>query len=413
MGLIQAMKDYLKKPVDQQLQKAEMLSSGTALFTPFSGDAYSSDIYRSAVDAIARNAAKLKGKHLIYSKKENERFQGDQSLNRILQTRPNIYHSAYDLIYRLVTHYFLFNNAFAYLQKNDKGNLEAIWPLSPSNVEFLNDDTGRLFCHFLFANGYDVTLPYSDVFQIRRHFNSNDLLGDDNQAISPALDLAHNQNEGLDNAIKSGATIRGVLKYAGMLSDEKLKKAKADFEKDYLSAANNGGLAALDQKLDYEPIKDNPVTIDSDQMKAIKDKIYGYLGISENIVNSTYDEQEWNSFFSSVIEPLGLQMGLELTQKIFTKREQQFGNSIIFESNRLAYASNESKTNLLKELVPMGLLTTNQALEILNLPPVEDGNKRLQSLNYVNQDKADKYQLGGNDDEGNTNRGTQSAAGKQ
>src|SRR5699024_1505598 len=101
---------------------------------------------------------------------------------------------------------------------------------------------------------------------------------------------------------------------------------------------------------------------------------------------------------------------LELTDKIFTEREQAFGNTIIFESNRLQFASNDSKTNILKELVTLGLLTVNQALEILNMPPVEDGNKRLQTLNVVNSDKADQYQLnnkqGGNADEGNTNSGT-------
>ena len=49
--------------------------------------------------------------------------------------------------------------------------------------------------------------------------------------------------------------------------------------------------------------------------------------------------------------------------------------------------------------MPLGLLTVNQALEILNLPGVEDGDKRLQTLNVVDAAKANKYQLGGNDDE--------------
>lgn len=410
MGFLDKLRNYLRKPVEDNLQRAEMLSSGSALFTPFSGDAYSNDIYRSAVDAIARNTAKLKGRHIIYSKQDSERFEGDQYLNRVLQVRPNAYMSAYDLIYKLTTHYFLYNNCFAYLQKSDKGNLQAIFPLSPANVEYLTDPSGEMYCRFLFRNGQQFTLPFKDVLVLRRHFNSNDLLGDTNTAITPALDLAHMQSEGLQSAIKSGATIRGLLKYQQVMSPEKLKEEKEQFEKDYLSATNNGGIAALDTKMDYQPLESNPVSIDDKQMDAVKNKIYDYLGVSENIVNSTYSEQEWNSFFSSVIEPLGLQLGLELTEKVFTPREQTFGNSIIFESNRLAYASNESKTNMLKELLPMGLLTQNQALEILGLPPVEGGNKRLQSLNFVNQDKADEYQnVGGNGNEGSTTPANKSA----
>ena len=48
---------------------------------------------------------------------------------------------------------------------------------------------------------------------------------------------------------------------------------------------------------------------------------------------------------------------------------------------------------MIKELVPYGLLTVNEAREILNLAPVEDGEKRLQTLNVVQADKALDYQL--------------------
>lgn len=43
--------------------------------------------------------------------------------------------------------------------------------------------------------------------------------------------------------------------------------------------------------------------------------------------------------------------------------------------------------------MPYGLLTINQALEILNLPSVEGGEKRLQTLNVVSADEAHKYQM--------------------
>ena len=369
--------------------------AGGSTFTPFSGDAYGNDIYRSAVDAIARNTAKLKGKHIIYSKYENKREQGDYSLNRILNVRPNPYMTAYDLIYKLTTHYYLHNNAYAYLQKDDTGNLQAIYPLSPTNVEYVTDPSNEMYLKFSFANGEQVTLNMREVLILRRFYNSNDLMGDSNNAIVPTLDLAHTQNEGLQESIKSSATIRGILKYNQVLSPEKLKEEKEAFINDYLNMKNHGGIAALDSKSDYIPINMQGASIDDKQIDSIKKKIYEYLGISESIVNSTYTENEWSAFYESVIEPLSLQLSLELTEKVFTQREQSFGNRIIFESNRLQFASNESKTKMLKELIPMGLLTLNDAREILNLPPEKDGNKRLQSLNYVNHDKADEYQLGG------------------
>mgnify|MGYP004484760141 FL=1 len=367
------------------------MNGGPAIFTQFSGNAYESDIYRSAVDSIARNVAKLKPVHVVTI--ERNRKDGDNSLNRILQVRPNQYMTSYDMIYKIVTHYYLYNNAFAYLQKDENGKLTGIYPLSPVNMEYLTDLTGELYCRFFFAGDKQVTLPFRDVFTIRRFYNSNDLLGDKNTAILNTLDLAHTQNEGIANSIKSSATIKGLLKYNQILSPENLKKEKEEFIKDYLSISNNGGIAALDSKMDYVPLEIKGVAIDNEQMSAIKQKIYDYLGVSEKIVNSTYNEDEWSAFYESVVEALGVQISLELTDKIFTQREQAFGNSILMEANRLQFASNTTKVNMIKELFPLGLFTVNQALEILNLPSIEDGERRVQTLNVANTKIVDEYQM--------------------
>lgn len=389
------------KEIQSEKSRVEVMNGGPAIFTQFSGNAYESDIYRSAVDSIARNVAKLKPVHVVTI--DRNRKDGDNSLNRILQVRPNPYMTSYDMIYKIVTHYYLYNNAFAYLQKDENGKLTGIYPLSPVNMEYLTDLTGELYCRFFFAGDKQVTLPFRDVFTIRRFYNSNDLLGDKNTAILNTLDLAHTQNEGIANSIKSSATIKGLLKYNQILSPDNLKKEKEEFIKDYLSISNNGGIAALDSKMDYVPLEIKGVAIDNEQMSAVKQKIYDYLGVSEKIVNSTYNEDEWSAFYESVIEALGVQISLELTDKIFTQREQAFGNSIIMEANRLQFASNTTKVNMLKELMPLGLFTVNQALEILNLPSVEDGDRRVQTLNVANTKIVDEYQMNkkGVNNEGN------------
>ncbi|EPY2274568.1 phage portal protein [Clostridium sporogenes] len=386
-------KIFKKNKSPTKTERAEIMNGSPAIFTPFSGEAYESDIYRAAVDAIARNAAKLKPTHVVTM--EGQRKDGDSQLNRILQVRPNPYMTSYDMIYKLVTHYYLYNNAFAYLQKDDRGNLTGIYPLRPLQMEYMTDLTGELYCKFYFMGGKEFILPYTEVFTIRRFYNSNDLLGDTNTAIMPTLELAHTQSEGLESAIKSGATIRGILKYNQVLSPEKLKQEKEAFINDYLSVSNNGGIAAVDSKAEYIPLELNSVNIDEKQLQAVKQKIYDYLGISVNIVNSTYNEDEWAAFYESVIEPLAVQISLELTDKIFTPREQAFGNSILLEANRLQFASNTTKTNILKELMPLGLFTVNQALEILNLPAVENGDRRVQTLNVVSTDIVDQYQMKG------------------
>ncbi len=160
---------------------------GQLNFTPWTGGAYANDIYRSAVDAIARNAAKLKGVHVI--KTSTGRRDGALSIDRLLQTRPNPYMSSFDMLYRITTHYYLYNNAFAYLQKDYHGNLTGIFPMRPASVEFSADADGTLYGKLLFNDGNNYTLPYADIIHLRRHYNENDLLGDPNTALSPRFGL--------------------------------------------------------------------------------------------------------------------------------------------------------------------------------------------------------------------------------
>lgn len=372
--------------------KTGLISENTAVFTSYNGDAYANDIYRGAVDAIARNAGKLKGSHVIRYADHNK-VDGDCKLNRILQVRPNPYMSAYDFLYKMVTHYYLYNNSFALIDRIGR-NVSGIYPITCSHMDFLSDAAGCLYCRFYLKDGKESIFPYSDIIHLRRNFNSNELLGDDNAALTPALELAHTQNEGIISGIKSGANIRGILKFTQIMSPGKLKEEKETFINDYLQISNDGGVVATDQKMEYTPIESKPVILSAEQSKAVQDKIYNYLGTIEKIVNSSYTEDEFSAFYESTIEPLAVQLSLEFTSKIFNDREQAYGNSILFESGRLQFTSNRTKVNLIKELMPYGLLTINQALEILNLPGVKDGDKRLQTLNVIDAEKANKYQIG-------------------
>lgn len=365
----------------------------TQSFSAFTGDAYSNDIFREGVDAIARNAGKLKGSHVI-KYRDHDREEGDCKINRLLQVRPNPYMSAYDFIYKLVTRLYLYNNSFAYIDRDQRGSVVGLYPITASHVDLLSDQNGRLYCGFLLRSGRQIVLPYEDIIHLRRFFNDDDILGADNFAIVPGLELAQTQNEGLVNGIKSGASIRGILKFTQIMSPEKLKAEKDAFITDYLEIGNDGGVVATDQKMDYQPIESKPIVLNADQTKAIRDKVFSYLGVTEAIVSSSYTEDQFSAFYESTIEPIATALSQEMTAKIFSEREQAFGNEIIFESGRLQFTSNSTKVNLIAQLVPLGLLTINQALEILNLPGVADGDRRLQALNMIDADQASKYQIG-------------------
>lgn len=108
-------------------------------------------------------------------------------------------------------------------------------------------------------------------------------------------------------------------------------------------------------------------------------RIYNFFNTNEKIVQSKYDENEWNAYYEAEIEPVAIQLSNEFTRKFFTRRERGFGNQIIFESNNLQYASMQTKLNLL-QMVDRGALTPNEWRQVLNLSPIDGGDQAIRRL---------------------------------
>lgn len=239
---------------------------------------------------------------------------------------------------------------------------------------------GAVYVQFHFMGGQKVVLPYEDIIHLRRFFYKNDLYGESSdRALNPTLQLIQTTDEGIANAVKASAFLRGILKFTQMLKPEDLKKQRDMFVKDYLDITNNGGVAATDAKADYVPLNNEPKMIDDKQMTAIRQKVYDYFGVNEKIIRSSYTEDEWNAFYESTIEPIAIQMSLEFTSKLFTDAERQRGNEIIFEANRLQYASMTTKLNLM-QMVDRGAMTPNEWRAAMNLAPIEGGDEPIRRL---------------------------------
>lgn len=371
----------------------QMLSGTTPYFTKFNDNAYEYDTVRATIHTIASAAAKLNAKHIRKSGKQVETIAGRNGYTQILGERPNPFMSAYDFQYKIITNLLLQSNAFIY-PVYENGKISGFYPINYTNLELL-EYKNVIYCRFSFMNGKRLTVEYTDIIHLRRYYNENDFFGDSNStALNTTLKLLKTSDEGIINAIKTSASLRGILTAAGMLNDKDMKKQKENFERDYLNISNSGGIAVLDSKFNYKPIESSPKLMDANQMKAIDEKVYRFFNVNENIVKSQYNEDEWNAFYESVIEPLALQLSMEFTNCLFSQNEQAFGNMIMYDSNRLQYASSKTKIALVKELFDRGMLSRNEGREIFNMSPVEDGDDYFISLNFAKSQDIEEYQLG-------------------
>lgn len=387
------------------LSQLRMLSGYTPVFTPWQGKPYAADVVRAAVDAIARNAAKLRAKHI--RRVDGKIVPVGGQIERLLTVRPNPNMNAYDFLYRLITTLMIENNAWAY-PVWDGYTLVAIWPINCTMAEFLEDESKTIYVKFYFFDGGQVVLPYSEVIHLRRHYYNNDLLGEPNDPINSVLSAIHTTNEGLAQAVKTSAHIRGILKFQGMLKPEDIKANRDRFVSEYMTMQNTGGIAALDSKAEYIPVDIEPKMVNAAQMKELRDAVFRYFGVNEKIVMGNYTEDEWNAFYESTIEPIATQMSLEFTSKLFTDRERGFGNEIIFEANRLQYASVSTKLALVA-LVDRGAMTPNEWREVFNLAPIDGGDKPIRRLDTRPTDETDNQ--AGQDDNQQNQQDKQSQGG--
>lgn len=371
---------------------AQLINSYTNFITNYNAEIYNDLAVRSCVDTIARHVAKLKPVHIIQD--DNGRNTQKSSINSLLANRPNIYMSTSDFLYKVASQLLYYGNAFVYIQKDNKQNINGFYPIDFTSCE-LKEYDNNLYLKFNFNNAKNIVIPYTDIIHIRRNYSTHDLLGQD--AYKPLLETLTNlskSRQSISNKVENGGKISGILKLSGMVSQSEWK-TKAELFADWFksSTSKSGGVATIDSTADFIPVSTKAESAEEAQLKYLQSEVYSYFGINEAIVNGSYNETEWQAFYESIIEGIKIQLSQEFTAKVFTDSERKYGNIIDFNSNRLTYASTTNKVNMVKELGALGLLTTNEARELFDLPPVEDGDKRLVSLNYINADKADEYQL--------------------
>lgn len=211
--------------------------------------------------------------------------------------------------------------------------------------------------------------------------------------LEPVLNTISTTSQGITKAIKNTAFLRGILEFVQVLQPTDVEKNVKDFSRRYLDINNNeDGIAYTDPRYKFHELKSEPFVPNKAQMDYSKKELYEYFNTNEKIIQGLYSEQEWIAYFETTIQPFAVQMTQEFTRKVFTNTEKGYGNEIIFEANRLANASNNTKITICKELGH--LFTINEQREIWNRAPIPGGDVRLQSLNFVNADKADQYQLG-------------------
>lgn len=364
--------------------RVQMVTERGNGFYAWNGKIYQSDIVRACIRPKVKAVGKLVGKHL---RRTLEKGGGTKlAVNpdayiRFLLEEPNPYMTGQKLQEKLATQLCLNNNAFALIIRDENGFPAEIYPVPTVSAEAIYDREGRLYLKFLFRNGKNYTFPYTDIIHLRQDFNENDIFGESvAPVLAPLMEIVNTTDQGIVKAIKNSSVIRWLLKFTTSMRPEDLKKNAEGFAENFLSLQKGGtGVAATDAKSEATQIDPKDYVPNAAQMDRTTARIYSLFNTNQKIVQSSYNEDEWNAYYEAEIEPVVLELQGEYSRKLFSRRERGFGNSIVFEAANLATASMATKLNLC-QMVDRGALTPNEWRAVLNLAPLPDGDKPVRRL---------------------------------
>ncbi len=355
-------------------------------------------LIRASIDALARNIGKMELDAVMYTDRDNsvKKVNRASDVAKVLK-HPNQYMTMYDFLYKVAAMYYASNNAFIWPEYSKEGNLIALWPINYENFQLYESERGTLIAKFRISYRKTYTVPYDDIIHLRNHYMDDDLVGSSNQALLPVCELMNAQNQGIIHGIQNSAIIRGILKSVNVIKEQDMKAARNRFVEDNLAASNNGGVIVVDGKFDYTPIESKPYMVDAETMAETKRMVFDYFGINEGFITNKFTPEEYEAVYEGRLEPFAIMLTQALTKGLYTDRERGFGNEVEANMSRVKYQPISAITSLIAATNQLGLFRKNEYREMLGYPPLSDeegGNEIVISLNYVNAQNLDEYQIG-------------------
>ena len=377
-------------------------------YPQFGTDAYASDVVQQALKCIADEIKKLNPTHIRMTDGDPVPVRGS-TVQDVLRD-PNPLMTCSEMLEKVTWLLLLNFNAFIvpiYRTWTDEKTgqerryYEALYPICPTQVDFIEDATGRMFVHFWFMNGFDTTIPYDDIIHIRYNYSVNDFMGGgvdgqpNHAALLKTLELNKKLLDGVARAMDASYAINGLVKYNTVIGQAETEAAIAQFNR--MLQNSESGFIPIDLKADVVPFQRSTQIVDDDTLKFVDEKILRTWGVPLCILKGDFTKDQYAAYYQVTLEPIIIAMSQAFTKKLFTDREKAFGNRVELYPKELIFMTVSQTLEMIKELSPTGALFENEKRTALGLRPLPElEGKRYMSLNWVNADRAEQYQLGEN-----------------
>lgn len=358
----------------------KMLDGYTPVFTTYDGGVYEMELTRACIHAFANHCSKLQ---------PNVEGADKRGLQMLLNNKPNIFMTSSQFLYKCATYYKARNTCFIVPILDEFDRLVGYYPVNPDQVEII-DVNGEPWLRYRFKSGDVAAMELSRCGVVSRYLYNSDIVGENNNALNPTLQLLHVQNQGITEGIKNSAGFRFMATASNFTIGKDLQNARKNWVEENMKA-DAGGLALFPNTWsNIQQIQSKAEIVDPEQLKVIQDRAFIYFGSNEDILKNKAVGDSWSAYYEGEVEPFAIQLSQAMTCMTYNNNERTRGNAIVWSANRMQYMTNADKLQVSTQLFDRGVLSLNGVMDIWNMPHVPDGDKRYIRKEYTEVSQLDQ-----------------------
>ena len=316
----------------------------------------------------------------------------------LLNREPNQNMSKFTFMKTMVVSMLLTGNAYALIERDERGNAKALYYIPTELVTILKPQTITDTISYSITGMKNVVEDCNMIHIL--NFTSDGYEGISTLAYAKkTLGLAMDAEANAEGFFKGGANVAGLLKCNSPLTNKQKESLKSSWNSAFNgSTGTPNGIAVLDADLDFQSVTVNPSDaqlLETRQFNVVD--ICRFFGVSPvkafDLSKSRYNtiEQMQLAFLTDTLQPLLEKIECEFQRKLYKPSEKD-NITVRFSTAPLLRADKQSQANYYNTLFQMGVMTINEIRRELDLPHLENGDTsfvqvNVQTLKNATQDK--------------------------
>ena len=316
----------------------------------------------------------------------------------LLNREPNQNMSKFTFMKTMVVSMLLTGNAYALIERDERGNAKALYYIPTELVTILKPQTITDTISYSITGMKNVVEDCNMIHIL--NFTSDGYEGISTLAYArKTLGLAMDAEANAEGFFKGGANVAGLLKCNSPLATKQKESLKSSWNSAFNgSTGTPNGIAVLDADLDFQSVTVNPSDaqlLETRQFNVVD--ICRFFGVSPvkafDLSKSSYNtiEQMQLAFLTDTLQPLLEKIECEFQRKLYKPSEKD-NITVRFSTAPLLRADKQSQANYYNTLFQMGVMTINEIRRELDLPHLENGDTsfvqvNVQTLKNATQDK--------------------------